>query len=231
MPNRDLATRMTGSSCFARSIFITPGARKNFGSRVCGASAWVLLSSVVLVGCRAEVDKPRPKSGPKVEVMANGLTHEVGSHKPFTGAVRYYLPESGELLREEPYTDGRKDGYARRWFRENPKQLSRQQLWVRGDPVFTWEWWPNGKLKELSSQRNGAEDFKRPDIAFGSYVKWFEDGRFKFKAHYDEHFRWHGHVIDYDDNGKLIWDAEFKHGTYVSGLRPPDGPVPEAPSK
>lgn len=223
---------MARCSFFAGSRFITPGGGKGFESGLCKALAWVLVSTVLLVGCRAKVDKPtRPRSGPKVEVMPNGLTHEVGSDMPFTGVVRHYLPESGALLREEPYTNGQEDGYHRRWFRENPKQLSYQQLWVRGDPVFTWKWWPNGNLQELSSQRDGTDDFKRPDIAFGSYVKWFEDGRVKFKAHYDENFRWHGHVIDYDDDGKLIWDAEFKHGSYVSGLRPPPAPAPQGPSK
>jgi antitoxin component YwqK of YwqJK toxin-antitoxin module len=194
-----------------------------------GASVgWLLVPVLWLCGCEQEEPRRVLKSGPDVEVRADGLTYEVGAASPFSGAVRRYLPKSDSMITETLYADGKPDGYARRWFRENPGQLSHQQLWVRGDPVFTWRWWPNGNLKELSSQRNGLKDLGRPDIAFGSYVKWFEDGRFKFKAHYDDQFRWHGHVIDYDDEGKLMWDAEFDHGVYVSGHRPAEEPAPAA---
>lgn len=197
-------------------------------SRVSFLAALLLLPVICMSGCKKEEPKKFSKSGPKVEVKADGLTYEVGTAKPFTGAVRSYVPKSDILLKETLYTDGKLDGYARRWFPENPSQLSDQRLWVRGDPVFSWRWWPNGNLRELSSQRNALKDRGRPDIAFGSYVKWFQDGKFKFKAHYNDKFQWHGHVIDYDDEGKLMWDAEFEHGVFISGHRPPDEPAPPA---
>lgn len=188
------------------------------------------LASLLFASCTKEEVKPKPRSGPEVEERADGLTYQKGEDKPFTGAVRHYQPGTGKILREELYTDGKRDGYSRRWHKDNPDQVSHQQLWVRGDPVFEWRWWPNGQLKELSSQRNGRKEHGRPDIAYGSYVKWFQDGKLQFKAHYDENFQWHGHTIDYNDAGELQWDAMFHHGTYVSGHRPPEAPTGAAPA-
>lgn len=189
-------------------------------------STLFLLPILFLTSCDKDNPKPKPRSGPKLVVKADGLSYEEGADKPFTGAVRHFQPSTGRLLRETNYTDGKQDGHTRRWFPENPDQMSHDQLWVRGDPVFEWRWWPNGQLKELSSQRNGIKDHGRPDIAYGSYVKWFQDGTLQFKAHYDERFFWHGHVIDYNDAGILQWDAEFNHGVYVKGHRPPEAAAP-----
>lgn len=187
------------------------------------------LLGIALSSCKNEDPKPKPRSGPEIEVKADGLTYKKGEDKPFTGAVRHYQPATGKLLREENYTDGKRDGHSRRWHKENPDQMSHDQLWVRGDPVFEWRWWPNGQLKELSSQRNGWKEHGRPDIAYGSYVKWFADGKLQFKAYYDENFQWHGHIIDYNDAGVLQWDAEFRHGNYIKGHRPPDWPADGTP--
>lgn len=163
------------------------------------------------------------KNGPKLEVRADGLSYEVGAEKPFTGTYRKVDKASNKLSGETQYENGLKHGWERRWFADNLDQMERQRVWVKGEPAFYWAWWPSGNLRELSAQRSG-KDFGRPDIGYGSYVKWFDDGRIKFKAHYDENFLWHGHALDYDDEGKLMWDAEFKNGIYVKGVRPPDAP-------
>jgi antitoxin component YwqK of YwqJK toxin-antitoxin module len=187
-----------------------------------------LAAALLLTCCEKKADRPRVRSGPELEVKADGLHYQPGDAAPFTGAVRHYQPGTGRLLREANYTDGKLDGHSRRWFKENPDQISHDQLWVRGDPVFEWRWWPNGQLKELSSQRNGTKEHGRPDIAYGAYVKWFQDGTLQFKAYYDETFQWHGHIIDYNDAGELQWDAEFRHGVYLKGHRPPNWPAPAA---
>jgi len=179
-----------------------------------------------LTACKTEKPRP-PVSGPKLETRADGLTYKVGENQPFTGTYKSYHKTSNLLVKETPYLNGQKDGLDKRWFPENPAQLEAQRLWVRGEPMFHWRWWPNGNQREISAQRSG-EKFGRADIAYGSYVKWFEDGRMKFKAIYDENFQWHGRCIDYDDTGKLMWDAEFKHGVYVSGHRPPEEPAAPA---
>ena len=125
------------------------------------------------------------------------------------------------LVKAKLRENGQKHGWEQRWFKENPAQMSSQILWVQGERAFYWQWWPNGNMKQLTSQRDGS-DFDRESISYGSYVKWFEDGRIKFRAHYDEDFKWHGRVLDYDDNGELMWDAVFNHGKFVSGHHPPD---------
>ena len=187
----------------------------------------LLVPWLCLSGCKKAEPVKFPKNGPKIEVKADGLAYELGSDKPFTGKVLQYLPKSASVFRETNYTLGKLDGYDKRWFRDKPSQISHQQLWVAGDPVFVWRWWPNGNLKEMSAQRNGLKEHGRIDIAFGSYVKWFEDGRLQFKAYYDLDFLWHGHVIDFNDAGKMMWDAEFNHGHYVSGYQAPAEPVPD----
>ena len=189
-----------------------------------------ITSALWLTHCGETAVKPRPKSGPKLEQRVDGLYYELEAQQPFTGRSVHYQPKTDFLLKEQSFTNGLPDGYERRWFRENPKQIESERLWVRGDPMLISKWWPNGQLQEISAQRE-ASDMGRPDIAFGSYVKFFPDGRMKFKAHYDHLFRWHGHIIDYDDEGKLMWDAQFKHGVFVSGTRPPEEAAPTPPAE
>jgi|GEM_PF-7026721 len=177
------------------------------------------LLATSVASCGRQPDLPVLKSGPKLETREDGKAYEPGSDSPFTGTSRRVDKMSGKVTAETQYEAGRKHGWERRWFAENLDQMSRQTLWVQGEPVFFWLWWPNGQLKELSSQRSG-KDFNRENIAYGSYVTWFEDGRIKFKVHFDEKFRWHGPALDYDDQGRLIWDAVFEHGIYKSGTKP-----------
>jgi len=190
----------------------------------------LLLVAGGLVGCEKS-KSPVPTSGPKLETRADGLRYRVGDSQPFTGTYRSYHKSSHHLIKETTYREGLKDGMERRWFENNPAQLEIQRIWVLGEPLFYMRWWPNGNQREISAQRSGEKDFGRPDIAYGGYVKWFEDGRLKFKAIYDEKFLWHGRCIDYNDNGELLWDAEFKHGIFIRGHRPPEESTSPKPSK
>jgi antitoxin component YwqK of YwqJK toxin-antitoxin module len=164
---------------------------------------------------------PSVRSGPALEQREDKLTYEPGAKEPFTGVQRGYDKETRLLNHECHYEKGLKHGWERRWFKENLQQMSSQNLWVQGERAFFFEWWPNGNLKQLASQHDGSA-FGKESMAHGAYVKWFEDGRIKFRAHYNENFRWHGKVLDYDDAGKLMWDADFQKGKFVKGIHPPD---------
>ena len=190
-------------------------------------SAVMLAALLCLTACN-RTKKPRLPSGPKIEKREDGLYYEVGLLMPFNGTVKRYDKTTGAKVYECDYEKGKKDGWERRWFAEKPEQIYTQSFWVQGGPTFHWKFWPNGNLRELSSQRAG-QDMGRPDIGFGTFLKFFEDGRLKFKAHYDEQFRWHGHVIDYDDQGVLMWDAIFDRGVAVSGKVPPGETIPKSP--
>lgn len=183
-------------------------------------SAACLSLCLAVSSCREEAP-PSVRSGPDLEQREDKLHYESGAAQPFTGTQRGYAKESRALIHECPYEGGLKHGWERRWFKDNPQQMSSQALWVQGERAFYFEWWPNGNMRQLTSQRDGA-DFGRESIAHGTYVKWFEDGRVKFRAHYNENFRWHGRVLDYDDSGELMWDAEFNQGKFVRGQHPPD---------
>ncbi|TLD69976.1 hypothetical protein FEM03_14690 [Phragmitibacter flavus] len=184
----------------------------------------LLLGLVVALSACGEGGPKGPKlvHGPSLEERADGLFYEKGAEKPFTGTQNKVDKESGKLRAETQFENGQKHGWDRRWYRDNLDQMHRQWLWVRGEPAFFWSWWPNGVMRELASQRSGKE-FGRADIAYGSYVKWFDSGKIQFKARYDEKFFWQGHVLDYNDAGQLMWDGEFKDGVFVKGIRPPEG--------
>lgn len=176
--------------------------------------------SLLLSAC-SKNPPPSVRSGPKLEVREGKVHFEPGATEPFTGVQRGYDKKTRLLNHECPYEKGLKHGWERRWFKDNPQQMSSQILWVQGERAFYFQWWPNGNLKQLASQHDGSA-FGRDSMAHGAYVKWFEDGRIKFRAHYNEDFRWNGKVLDYDDNGTLMWDADFKDGKYVKGYHPPD---------
>lgn len=181
---------------------------------------WVCLGASA---CKKAGESPLPtvRSGPDLEQRADRLFYEPGASEPFTGTQRGYDKETRALNHECLYVSGLREGWERRWFKEKPEQMSKQILWVQGERAFYFEYWPNGNMMQLASQRDGS-DFGRDSTAHGTYVKWFENGRVKFRAHYDLEFRWHGKVLDYNDEGELMWDAVFNHGKYVSGHHPPD---------
>jgi hypothetical protein len=160
----------------------------------------LLASLLSLLPACSKKELPSVRSGPKLEKREGKVHFEPGATEPFTGVQR---------------------GWERRWFSDNPQQMSSQVLWVQGERAFFFQWWPNGNLKQLASQHDGSA-FGKDAMAQGAYVKWFEDGRIKFRAHYDENFRWHGKVLDYDDSGTLMWDCDFNHGVFVKGHHPPD---------
>ena len=187
-------------------------------------SAGLLLT---LTACKEE-PPPSVRSGPKLERRGDDQRYyELGAKEPFTGTQRTYAAGSRALIYECHYVNGLKEGWERRWFKDKPTQLYTDIFNVQGERAFYFEYWQNGQLRELTSQREGSA-FERDSVSHGTYVKWFEDGRVKFRAHYDLDFRWHGKVLDYDDNGQLMWDAVFDHGVYVSGHHPPDY-VPRKP--
>jgi antitoxin component YwqK of YwqJK toxin-antitoxin module len=185
--------------------------------------ALAMLACMSVSACKKSGDSALPsvRSGPTLEQREDRLFYEPGASEPFTGTQRGYEKESRSVNHECHYVNGLREGWERRWFKEKPDQMSKQILWVQGERAFFFEYWPNGNLKQLASQRDGS-DVGRDSMAHGTYVKWFEDGRVKFRAHYDVDFRWHGKVLDYDDAGELMWDAVFDHGKFVSGHHPPD---------
>jgi antitoxin component YwqK of YwqJK toxin-antitoxin module len=189
--------------------------------RILSSIVMAAVLALVVPACQKTPEKVSVRSGPKLEQRADKLFYEAGADKPYTGVQRGYEKTSRALVHECSYVNGVKEGWERRWFKDNPAQLDKQYLWVQGECAFYWQWWPNGNMRMLASQRDGS-DFGRESMAYGSFVKWFEDGRVKFRAHYDEDFRWHGRVLDYDDTGTLMWDCVFNHGKYVSGHHPPD---------
>jgi antitoxin component YwqK of YwqJK toxin-antitoxin module len=185
------------------------------------ALALLLGALSLLIPACSKKELPSVRSGPKLEQREGKVHFEPGATEPFTGVQRGYDKKTRMLNHECPFEKGLKHGWERRWFADNPQQMSSQILWVQGEQAFYFQWWPNGNMKQLASQHDGAA-FGKDAMAHGAYVKWFEDGRIKFRAHYNEDFRWNGKVLDYDDSGTLMWDCEFKNGSYVKGYHPPD---------
>lgn len=178
--------------------------------------SFLMLALTILVGCKKE-SSPAPAktepSKPKIEVKADGLAYEADSAIPFTGSVRK-VDARGRLLFERPFTAGKRNGVERRFTAGDPPVLELEITWKDGEKVLHIDYWPNGQKKREGPMRNG--------VLFGLVQKWYEDGELRFRATYDENFQWHGHAFDRDDDRKLMWDAEFNHGKYVSGHHPDD---------
>jgi|GEM_PF-6522777 antitoxin component YwqK of YwqJK toxin-antitoxin module len=180
----------------------------------------ILFSTLIFtfVGCKQDQSPKEsapktPTSTPKIEVKADGLAYVVGDTDPFTGSVKK-VDTKGNLLFERPFTAGKRNGIERRFVPGEPPILELEITWKEGEKILHIDYWPNGQKKREGPMRNG--------VLFGLVQKWYEDGALRFRATYDENFKWHGHAYDRDDDRNLMWDAEFNHGKYVSGHHPAD---------
>ncbi len=139
----------------------------------------------------------------------DGLAYAVDAAEPFTGAVvtrdkewrpRYFAYYyEGKL--HGPETRWSDDGKTKRIFDYHFGELTRRR-----------EFYGNGKLK-LDAMMKGED-------AFGRHVRYDEQGKERFIGNFGEGLAWHGHIYDIDENGKVLWDAEFDHGRFLRGIYP-----------
>jgi hypothetical protein len=150
---------------------------------------------------------PSPK---KVEVGPDGLARLIGETEPYSGAVMI-SDESGTRMRYfAQYQAGKLHGPEIRYFDDG--SIRRQIDYQKGQKVYHREWFPNGNLQRDATFVDGN--------AIGPHRTFFEDGRVRWSGNFIENLLWQGHIIDYAEDGTLMWDAIFDKGKYVSGTYP-----------
>jgi len=185
---------------------------------------WIALFSLLLVSfgqiaCQ-KTDKEKPvksieKPGfPKqrdVEIREqDGLTYLKGGTEPYTGVVVDRSKE-WQMKYFANYEKGKLHGAEMRWHEGGG--MRKMLDYAHGEKVRHREWFENGNREIDAMMKNGE--------AFGRHLKWFEDGSLRFSGNFIENLLWDGPVKDIHKDGKVMWDAVFKRGRYVSGIYPP----------
>lgn len=140
----------------------------------------------------------------------DGLAYLQGEMQPYTGVV-IGRNKKWQMKYFANYEKGKLHGAEMRWYEGGG--MKKMLDYERGEKVRHREWFENGKREIDAMMKDG--------VAYGRHLKWFEDGRLRFSGNFVENLLWDGPVKDVDEDGKVMWDAVFKHGRYVSGVYPP----------
>ncbi len=179
----------------------------------------LLISLSGLLACQkagnGQVEKSKRKADfvrrGDVEVRpSDGLAYLNGEEKPHTG-VAISRDKNWRMTYFSNYEQGRLHG-AEIWWYGNGR-MKKMLDYDHGEKVRHREWFESGVHKIDAMMKEGE--------AFGRHVKWFEDGRLRFSGSFVENLLWDGPVKDVHEDGRVMWDAVFKRGRYVSGVYPP----------
>lgn len=147
-----------------------------------------------------------------IEERQDGLTYHKGAGEPYNGPVIRTHKERG-LRYFAMYQNGLLNG-----------------------PEITF--YDNGLIRRITDFRDGIKDRNRDyyenghpwrdamfadQFAWGAHRKWHENGKIGFVGviHQDEEsMKWHGHITDHDEDGRLVVDAIFDEGKYIGGVFP-----------
>jgi hypothetical protein len=126
---------------------------------------------------------------------------------PFTGTAIEHYPND-QLATSITYTDGKKNGYYRKWFVDGT--LSFEASYVAGKKHGeTRSWWSNGNLRSAGQFDNG--------VANGFQQQWYPSGA-KFKEIQLVNGREEGMQRSWRENGKLYNNYEARDGR-IFGLK------------
>lgn len=155
----------------------------------------------------------------------DGLFHEIGKSKPFTGKALTYF-DNGRKQSSTEYKDGQIEGKLEGWYPSGAKQVVGELL--NGQKAGMWiAWYENGQKIRQGAFKNGKEE--------GEYVWWFENGKINKKGIYhdgvsDGLWEWYyesgqkkqegilrgetedGTWKDWYENGKQKMVGNFKNG-------------------
>lgn len=181
---------------------------------LCLAAGVAALAVCTVTGCGHEEDAPRPvqkkfTSPKRIETGGDGLTRVIGQTEPYTGAV-VVADKDMRLRYFAYYHHGMLHGPQLRYYEDGT--LRKQFDFEKGEKVRHREWFANGQ-KKVDGVFVGGH-------AIGSHQTWFEDGRPRWSGTFGENLKWEGHIVDHAPDGKIMWDAIFKNGRYVSGIYP-----------
>ncbi|MBL9154102.1 MAG: hypothetical protein JNK37_16535 [Verrucomicrobiales bacterium] len=146
----------------------------------------------------------------EITIGPDGLARRTGETEPYSGAV-IGMDKGGKTLRYHAhYFAGKLHGPEMRYYEDGT--LRRQYDYYHGEKVYHREWFENANYKRDATFVKGH--------AIGPHKTFFEDGRIRWSGTFGDNLLWEGHIIDYAEDGKLMWDAIFKKGKFVSGIYP-----------
>ncbi|MGZ3682973.1 MAG: AMP-binding protein [Bdellovibrionota bacterium] len=118
------------------------------------------------------------------------------------GVWREFFPGSDQLLWQEHYKDGKKDGT--QVFFYSGGQKKEQRLFSRDLAEGEWiSWYPNGKLKSRGAFHEGKEQ--------GEWKKWREDGHLTFTQEFQAG-KPHGLSRTFFDSGRVHDECSYTEG-------------------
>ncbi|MCB1090585.1 MAG: hypothetical protein KDL87_03590 [Verrucomicrobiae bacterium] len=189
-------------------------------SRSFGAVVLIAAVSVAFVSCNEDREtstEPKVRTIPfqipspsKIELGEDGVARLKGTTEPYTGTVATF-DETGTKPRYfAQYLNGKLHGPEMKFYDDG--KLRREYDYNHGEKIHHREWFPNGNLKRDAAFEGGN--------AIGPHRTYFEDGRLRWSGFFIENLLWQGHIVDYAEDGTLMWDAIFEKGKYVSGTYP-----------
>ncbi len=151
----------------------------------------------------------------EISVAEDGLAYVMGDAEPFTGASvtrdkdwrpRYFAY----------YYEGKLHGPEMRW--RDDGTLKRIFDYHHGEMNRRREYFENGNLDMDALVKWDSE--KGKEVGFGRHLLWYEDGSVRWVGSFAAGEQWHGPIEDYAEDGTVLWDAEFDHGRFISGVYP-----------
>ncbi len=170
---------------------------------------FLLLISLAITAC-APPSSPRPST--EIEVHADGLAYLKGTAKLYAGS---YLrrAHNGNVLEESTYLAGQLHGPVIRYNDANGT-VRRRTDYDHGTRIRKRAWFPNGQIR--------ADETWLGDNLHGSCSYWFEDGRLRKQATFTDGFKLHGQVLEYAEDGSLIFDVIMVNDRFQSGYHRPE---------
>ncbi len=164
-----------------------------------------LLGALYLVACSPP---PIKKAGViKIEKREDGITYVEGTNTRYTGSY-LELGKNSVKVEEWNYRDGLLHGANNRFF-DQSGEVKRRIDYVKGVRVRKRAWFPNGQIRADESWQN--------DQIIGLCTYWFEDGRIRKQMSFAYGFQLEGHVLEFAEDGKVLFDLIMNNGQYVSG--------------
>jgi antitoxin component YwqK of YwqJK toxin-antitoxin module len=176
-------------------------------------SCWRLLLAVGVSICLASCSPPPLKKVEviKIEKREDGITYVQGTKTRYTGSY-LELGKNSVKVEEWNYRDGLLHGANIRFF-DQSGEVKRRIDYDKGVRVRKRAWFPNGQIR-------GDETWVNDQI-IGLCTYWFEDGRIRKQMSFAYGFQPDGHVLEFAEDGTVLFDVIMNAGTYVSGVYDP----------
>ena len=124
---------------------------------------------------------------------------------PAGDAVYYY--DSGEKFQEFAFVDGKRSGEKTIYFRNGDILVKTNYLEGELDGEYI-EYYSNGQIAEKGKYVKGSP--------VGNYKIYYRDGNIKRDITYDESGKKNGISKEYDTDGKLMTELEYKRGEIIA---------------